>query len=87
MYIICTGEMLHFEEKEMDKARKWIFDTIYSFKDREFKLQNITYDVTEKSIIKKSDSATCHCMQEKILPPSNSSSTIEYCACLKHIVL
>lgn len=85
-YIICSSQVIFFTEKIMLKVRKWIFDKIVASKGKS------TTDPVKYSDIKKLDPRKTKSKISKYITlsravPGNSTSTVEYCACLKFLFL
>ncbi|XP_025994314.1 sentrin-specific protease 3-like [Solenopsis invicta] len=84
-YIICTSRILVFTEEDMLNIRKWIFDEIVGACGKNIsttvtvfegnKVDPVKHESKDSDLIKLSRQA-----------PASSTSTVEYCACLKHMV-
>ncbi|KYM96633.1 hypothetical protein ALC62_12680 [Cyphomyrmex costatus] len=80
-YIVCTSKLLYFSEDDMPKIRKWISQKLIASAGQAFATETNNFGINKSECL-KSESKDSKLIKLSRQPPSQGSTTFEYCACL-----
>ncbi|KYN06047.1 Ubiquitin-like-specific protease ESD4 [Cyphomyrmex costatus] len=83
-YIVCTSKLLYFSEDDMPKIRKWISQKLIAFAGQTFATETNNFGINKSDCL-KSESKDSKLIKLSRQPPSQGSTTFEYCACLRYL--